>query len=490
MSISKFLAIDLGAESGRACVGILDGKRIFLQEIHRFPNVPAVISGHLHWDVFTLLQQVKVALEAAVMKGHGDIQSIGVDSWGVDYGIIKGKGEGTDLPFTYRDFRTNGMMERVFGIISRDEIYSRTGIQPMQINSLYQLFSMKEGCRNYPDRSEKLLFIPDIFNYFLTGEKFSEYTIASTSQLLNATSKTFDDFIFSVLGLPMELMCPIIMPGTMIGKLLPAIAAETGLKDPDIIAVGSHDTASAIAAIPATGMNRAYLSSGTWSLIGIEIERPIINKLSLENNFTNEGGVAGKINFLQNIMGLWLLQKLKASWEMNNEYYSFDVLIKMAYDAKEFKCILNPADDSFLNPPDMLIAIMDFCKKTRQPCVESKGEIVRSIFESLAFKYKSALEKINLITGQEINQLHIVGGGAQNEMLNQFAADAAGIPVVAGPVEATALGNILVQAIAKGKIESLERGREIIGHSFQLKRYFPQNPQKWEEAYKRVPFIF
>ncbi len=489
MSRSKFLAIDLGAESGRAFVGILDNKRIILEEIHRFPNVPVHVSGHLHWDVFALFNHIKEALRLAVQKGHTDIESMAVDTWGVDFGLLK-TDDTMDLPFTYRDPRTNGMMEKVFAKISSDEIYSRTGIQLMQINSLYQLYSMIDGGDASLDDYAKLLFIPDIFNYFLTGEKVSEYTIASTSQLLNAESGKFDESIFSALGLPYRLMCPIVKPGTVVGKLLPAVAFEVGLKNVDVVAVGSHDTASAIAAVPAAGTNWAYLSSGTWSLIGIEADKPIINAASRENNFTNEGGVGGKIRFLKNIMGLWLLQELKRIWEKDGESYTYDGFVNMARSAGEFRCVIDPDDDSFFNPPDMNVAIMDFCERTGQTSPDSKGETVRIVLESLAFKYKSAIGKLAAITGKRIETLHVVGGGSQNEMLNQFTANAAGIPVVAGPVEATTLGNVLVQAMAKGRIETLESARQIVGESFPLKRYYPKDFEKWDQVYRSVAIDF
>ncbi len=482
----KFLAVDLGAESGRAFVGILNSGRISVEEIHRFPNVPVVVDGHAHWDVYSLFEQVKTALKLAVEKGHGDILSIGIDTWGVDFGLVKSDGTLMDMPFTYRDSRTNGMMGNVLGKIAASELYSRTGIQLMQINSVFQLYSIKEACKESLDDADKLLFTPDIFNYFLTGRKVSEYTIASTSQLLNARSRNFDEQIFSALGLPIRLVCPVVMAGTVVGGLLPEVASETGLRNVDVVAVGSHDTASAVAAIPASGNDWAYLSSGTWSLIGVETDKPIINEKSFADNFTNEGGVGGSITFLQNISGLWLLQELRRVWKDRGESYSYEELVSMARESTEFKCILDPADGSFLNPPDMEAAVVDFCRRTHQLCPESKGEFVRVVFESLALKYRSALRNLSAVTGRRIEKLHIVGGGAKNEMLNQFTADAVGIPVFAGPVEATILGNIMVQAIAKQKIDSLKKGREIVRESIELAEYLPHNSREWDEAYDRI----
>ena len=487
---AKFLAVDLGAESGRAFVATLDGERIALEEVHRFPNTPVEISGHLHWDVPELFQQLKMALKLTAEKGHGDIVSIGVNTWGVDFGLVRKSDGSIDLPFTYRDSRTNGMMQKVFSKIPRHEIYARTGIQMMQINSIFQLYSAIEERESCLRDFESLLFMPDIFNYFLTGRQVSEYTIASTSQLLNAGSRNFDEAIFAALGIPQRLMRPIIMPATIIGKVRSDILAEVGLNNIDVIAVGSHDTASAVAAIPASGTDWAYLSSGTWSLIGIENDEPIINGESLANNFTNEGGVGGKITFLQNITGMWFLQEVMRRWESTGRHYAYEELLSAASEAQEFKCVFDPADDIFLNPPDMYQAIASFCRKTGQACPQTMGELVRSIFESLAFKYKSALGKLASVTGRKIARLHVVGGGSQNEMLNRFAADATGLPVAAGPVEATIVGNALTQALAVGRVGSLEMARKIVGNSFQLKEYLPENARKWDEAYKSAPFNF
>lgn len=378
------------------------------------------------------------------------------------------------------------MMEKVFEKIPKEEVYSLTGIQFMQFNSLYQLYSAKLSNEKLFSVVDKLLFMPDLFNFLLTGEKKCEYTIASTSQMMNARTKTFDPKIFSSLSLPENIMAPIIMPGSIVGKLLPEISDEVGLKEVDVVAVGCHDTASAIAAVPAQGKNWAYLSSGTWSLVGIESKEPIISKTTYENNFTNEGGIFGTIRFLRNVMGLWLLQETRKSWQKHGEEFGYEELVKLAGEAKEFKCIVDPDDDSFLNPPDMPKAIVDYCVNKNLTPPQTKGEFVRCIFESLALRYKAVIEKINSMTGERINKLHIVGGGSQNEMLNQLTADACGIPVIAGPVEATAIGNILVQAIAKGKIDSIDRAREIVADSFPVKTYTPKNSGKWNEVFNNL----
>jgi rhamnulokinase len=489
MAISKFLAVDLGAESGRVIVGILKEDRIYVEEVHRFPNQQIHKDNNCYWDVPFLFKEIRKGISTAVEKGHNDIESLGIDTWGVDFGLIGKNGELLGLPHTYRDNRTIGIPEKVFNIISSDDIYRKTGIQIMQINSLYQLYSIKLNKETLLNKCDKLLFTPDLFNYFLTGEKKCEYTIASTSQMLDIETKTFDEFIFSKLELPIDIMPPVVKPGTIVGSLLPEISKETMIGPIDIVAVGCHDTASAVAAVPAAGNDWAFLSSGTWSLLGIEIDEPIIEP-SLKNNFTNEGGIYDKIRFISNTTGLWFLQEIKKSWERSGEEYSYDEIMQMAGPADEFICNINPDDHAFINPADMVEAIRDYCVRTNQEFPKTKGALARSVLESLALRYKSIIDKIEKISGRKINKLHIVGGGSQNELLNQLTADATGKEVIAGPVEATALGNIIVQAIARGKIDSLEKARKIISLSFSQKFYEPENHEKWEEAANRFRVKF
>ena len=477
MSVSKFLAVDLGAESGRVIAGIIRDNKIQIEEIHRFPNKQIKKGDSLFWDVEALFKEIKTGFTLAVQKGHGDVESIGIDTWGVDFCLVGKKDQLIELPHTYRDSRTNGIPEKVFEKISPAEIYMRTGIQFMQINSLYQLYSIKLTNQSIFNETETLLFMPDFFNFMLTGEKKSEYTIASTSQLLNVKTKQFDPDILSALGLPVNIMAPVIEPGTVVGKLLPEVAAETGLNVVDIIAVGCHDTASAVAAIPCQGDDWAYLSSGTWSLLGLENDEPLTD--FQYKDFTNEGGVNGKIRFLQNISGLWMLQEIKKSWEKKGEICSYEEITDLALNSKSFVSVIDPDDDLFVSPPDMVEAINEYCIKTGQKIPETKGEYSRSILESLALKYRIILKKIEKISNKKINRLHIVGGGSKNELLNQLTADATGKIVIAGPVEATALGNIIVQATARSKIESLEDGREMISTSFPLKFYQPENKERW-----------
>ncbi|MGB8319086.1 MAG: rhamnulokinase family protein, partial [Ignavibacteriaceae bacterium] len=441
MSVSKFVAVDLGAESGRVIIGILEDEKIHIEEIHRFPNKQINKNGSMFWNVPDLFKEIKTGFSLAVKRGHKDIESIGIDTWGVDFGLIGKNDKLLELPHTYRDNRTNGIPEKVYEKISPEDIYNRTGIQFMQINSLYQLYSIKLSNESLLRESGKLLFMPDLFNFLLTGEKKSEYTIASTSQFLNAVTKQFDPVIFSSLGLPINIMAPIIQPGTVIGKLLPDIAAETGLNIIDVIAVGCHDTASAVAAVPGRGDDWAYLSSGTWSLLGLENDQPVINYEF--RDFTNEGGINNKIRFLQNISGLWILQEIKKSWEKKGEHYSYEEITRFADKSDRFLSIINPDDSLFINPTDMIQAISEYCIKTGQRKPKTKGEYSRSVLESLALKYKSVLQRIEKVSKKNIQKLHIVGGGSQNILLNQFAADATGKKVITGPVEATALGNIM-----------------------------------------------
>lgn len=473
MVVSKYLAVDLGASSGRVIVGIFDGQIVKLEEVHRFPNKQNKVFNNSYWNVLSLFEEIKKGLALAVKKGHGDIGSIGIDTWGVDFGLIDKEGKLMGMTHTYRDLRTDGIPEKVFEKISSDEIYSITGIQLMQINSLYQIYSLKLSNEELMNCCSKILFMPDLFNYLLTGQMKSEYTIASTSQMINPRTRLFDEKIFSSLDIPKDITAPIVEPGTVIGKLLPEIANEVGLNCIDVVAVGCHDTASAVAAVPAEGDNWAFLSSGTWSLVGIETDEPVID-LSLKNRFTNEGGVGGKTRFLHNTMGLWFIQELRKSWSKKGENLSFEEINILASEATEFVAVIDPDDKLFLNPEDLISAIEKYCEYTNQTIPKTKGEFARVVLESLAVKYKMILERIEYVSKKKIEKIHIVGGGCQDELLNQLTANATGKKVFAGPVEATALGNVLVQAIAKEKIESLEQARNIVSNSFPLKTYMPQ----------------
>ena len=446
MSTTKYLAFDLGASSGRALVGIYENDNLRLEETHRFPNRMVFLNGRYHWDILQLYDEIKTGLAKTVQAGHRDIRSIGVDTWGVDFGLIGRDGVLLGNPYAYRDMDAE-TMQSAFNLLPRDDLYKKTGIQFMPFNSIFQLFRLVEENSPLLDVAEKLLFIPDLLNYFLTGEMVSEYTIASTSQLLNPWSKTWEKELFDRLSLPLSIMPDIVPPGTKVGRLRKEIAEEAGLPRLDVIAPACHDTASAVAAVPAKGDNWAYLSSGTWSLIGIESPEPIINDTALANNFTNEGGVNNKIRFLKNVAGLWLVQRCKSDWAKEGEDLSFVELTKMAEEAGPSSGLIDPDDPRFNNPADMPAAIAGYCRETGQAVPETKGQYIRCALESLANKYKEVLENLNAMLPQPPERLHIVGGGSQNLLLNRLTEEKTGLEVIAGPVEATGMGNVGVQRL-------------------------------------------
>ncbi|MGB4644592.1 MAG: rhamnulokinase family protein [Dictyoglomaceae bacterium] len=488
MKERKFLAFDLGAESGRALVGILKGERLEVEEIHRFINKPIEILGRLYWNLPQIFQEIKEGIGKAFSK-YPDIESIGIDTWGVDFGLVTKEGYFAGLPVCYRDHRTDEILNKAFKVMPRERIYSLTGIQIMQINTLFQLYSMVLENSSLFNATHKLLFMPDLFNFMLTGEMKTEFSIATTSQLYNPIKDAWEEELFEKFGIPMEIMPEVTMPGTEVGKISESIKREFNLKDVSVISPCGHDTACAVASVPAEGSDWAYISSGTWSLMGVELKEPIINKDSLEANFTNEGGVNKTFRFLKNIMGLWLLQSVRRIWMKEGVELSYSEITNLAEESEPFQYFVNPDDDSFLNPPNMESAIKQFCKRTHQKVPKTKGEIIRCILESLAFRYKEVFETLEELLGKHIRILHIVGGGSQNTLLSQFTADALDIPVITGPVEATAMGNIMIQAISRGAIKDLPHGRKIIKNSFEPVVYYPRDHKRWEEEYKRYKEI-
>ncbi|MBM3237695.1 rhamnulokinase [Candidatus Poribacteria bacterium] len=480
----KFLAFDLGASSGRAVLGTLKNNRLVLEEIHRFTNGPVAVHGTLYWDVLRLFDEMQQAMSLYVHSHGRELSGIGVDTWGVDFGLLSRDGALISNPVHYRDKRTDGMMEEVFKRVPREEVYNQTGIQFMQLNTLYQLFSLVLNKSPLLEVADTLLMMPDLFNYFLTGAKSAEFTEATTSQFYNPRSGAWAMLLLEKLGIPAKIMPEIVPPGTILSKLSPHIAEEVGLVQVNVVAPACHDTGSAVAAVPAERDDWAYISSGTWSLIGIEVQEPIINEQSLQFNFTNEGGVGGTYRFLRNVAGLWLVQECRRIWERSGQSLSYQELVRLAAEAKPFIAFVDPDHNSFLNPPDMPAAIVEFCERTGQTKPATKGEIVRCALESLALKYRAVLEMISQIRGP-IKKLHIVGGGTQNTLLCQFTANATNVPVIAGPVEATAIGNIMVQAIALGCLPSIAEGRRLIRQSFDLVEYQPQEQDAWDEAYQR-----
>ena len=459
-----------------------------LKELHRFNNPQVKALGHYHWDILHLFRELKNGLSRAASLGHRNLSGIGVDTWGVDFGLLDDDGRLMGNPVCYRDPRTDGVMEEVFSIIPREKVYGITGIQFIQFNTIFQLYSLRNSAML--NSAGTMLHMPALFNYMMTGEKVSEYTIASTSQLLDVSARSWSTELLDLLDLPEKIMPPLLKPGSIVGKLLPEVMDETGLGSIPVIAPACHDTAAAVAAVPAEGDNWAYLSSGTWSLIGVELDEPCVNEASLRNNFTNEGGVNNKIRFLRNNMGMWLLEESRRSWEKEGIKPGYDEIIKLASEAVPFRSIVDPDDLSFMKPEDMPAAIARYCRDSGQPEPDSVGSLARCIFESLALKYRFLIDRINLIRGRNIQMLHIVGGGSRNEMLNQFTADSLGIPVTAGPVEATAAGNIIMQAIATGHLDNLAAGRKMIKDSFPVKVFEPQNTSPWQEAFGKHEKLF
>jgi rhamnulokinase len=484
MALSHMLAFDLGAESGRAVLGRLEGGRLAVREIHRFPNTPHRISGHLHWDIFALFEEIKKAMRVCAADVPVGPASIAVDTWGVDFGLLARDGSILGLPFCYRDSRTQGAMEDYFKLVPREALYEATGIQFMPFNTIFQIYSMVRDRSPLLDAAADLLFMPDLFNYLLTGKKASEFTMATTSQIFNPRTRSWNPGLFQAMGISKKILQNVLDPGTVLGPLLQEVAAETGLGEVPVVATASHDTGAAVAAVPARGKNWAYISSGTWSLVGVEEKAPIITKEALDRNFTNEGGVAGTIRFLKNVTGLWLVQQCRKAWE-GARALSYDELTRLAGEAPPFRALIDPDDPVFLNPADMPEAIRTFCAKTGQNPPDTEASFIRSILESLALKYRLVIDQMEQVIGHSIERIHIIGGGSRNRLLCQFAADATGRPVSAGPAEATAVGNILVQALALKLVGSHEGMRTIVRDSFEPEEYEPRQDAAWRKAFER-----
>jgi len=485
--VKTYIAVDLGAESGRVMLGSVSADKLTLEEIHRFGNGPVEENGTLRWDFEGLLSEIKTGIGKAAKQAGSDISGIGVDSWGVDFGLLDAEGKLIESPYHYRDSRTNAMMDRAFELMSKREIYESTGIQFMQLNSLYQVLAMRLANSDALLKTKQLIFIGDLFSYFLCGQAFGEYSLASTSQMMDMKTGKWSKPIFDKLSLPIEIMPEIVETGTIVGKLTKPIADELGCSRIPVIATASHDTASAVAAVPAgQNYNWAYLSSGTWSLMGVEVPHAIVNRKSFQYEFTNEGGVDNTIRLLKNIMGLWLMQECRRQWQRDGVELSYPEMTDMAQEAEPFARHIEVDYSGFLAPGDMPERINSYLAETGQKTINDKGQMMRVILESLALKYRVVMERLEDITGQNIDCLHIVGGGIQNELLCQFTANAIGKKVIAGPIEATASGNLLIQAKAAGQIENLAELRKIVRNSFELKEYQPREASLWEEQYKKV----
>ena len=482
--VKNYLAFDFGASSGRAILGKLHDGKLELDEVHRFSNDPVEINGHYYWDTFRLFYEIKQGLIKYAQGNYGPLDGIGIDAWGVDFGLIGPSGELLGVPYHYRDLRTDGMMEEADRLMGRRRIFDESGISHEFFNTVNQLLAMVKQDSPALKYAKHLLFIPDLFAYFLTGEIGTEFCEATTSQLVNPKTRTWSKEILDCLGIPSHIFTDIQYPGTLRGRLLPDIQQETGLGAVPVYVVASHDTNSASAAVPAKGDSWAFLSSRTWSLLGIEVDKPIVNDITYNYNYTNEGAVGGKYNLLKNIMGMWIIQQIRADWERRGEKYSFGEMVKLAEEAQPFKAFINPDDPLFVPPVDMDKRIIEYCRRTNQQIPQTKGEILRCAYESLALKYRQAVEGLEEITGREIQVLHIVGGGCQNAMLNQMTANSIGRRVIAGPVEGTAIGNLLVQAMAAGELKNIQELREVVAASFPNETFEPGQKTAWDEAYE------
>ncbi len=484
MKSSSFLAFDLGASGGRGIIGVLKDKVLTLNEVCRFDNGMTNILGSYHWDILRLYDELVKGIAKTISLGLRPA-SIGIDTWGVDYGLLDKKGNLLGNPYAYRDHRTDTAIEEFSAVIPLNRIYKLTGIQFMQFNTLFQLYAATRDKLPVMDMAGDLLFIPDLLNYMLTGIKKTEFTFATTSQLLNPVTGKWEKELFDALGIPVSIMQEIIEPGTVLGPLHKSVVDETGMQDVKVIAVASHDTGSAIAAIPASDDNFAYISSGTWSLMGIESLHAIITDDSFSYSFTNEGGVNHTYRILKNIMGLWLIQECKRCWAGDRQDYSYPELVTMAEKSVPFRSLVNPDHASFYNPVDMLSAITDYCGAHGEPLPSQPGEFARCIFESLALKYRYVLESLRKISGKKIDRIHIIGGGSQNKFLCQLTANATGLEVIAGPAEGTAIGNLLVQAMALGYVNSLSEIREIVKNSCETEVFRPADTEKWNKVWDR-----
>lgn len=490
-----FLAVDLGAESGRVMSAQFDGNQLQLSEIHRFSNRPVWLSGALHWDVLRLWAEIKVGISAAAARHGKQYAGLGLDSWGVDFGLLDRDGSLVGNPHHYRDARTDGMMEEACRRVPREEIFRQTGIQFMQLNSLYQLLSMVVNRSPALEIAHTFLTIPDLFNYWLTGLKVCEFTNATTTQCYDPRQGDWSKSLLSNMGIPTHLFPEIVAPGTPLGELSSAVAEEVGIAGLTVIAPACHDTGSAVAAVaPMAGGaagsgDVAWISSGTWSIMGVSVDQPVINELTLGGNLTNEGGAARTRDGAQtfrlskNIMGLWLVQECRRRWAHGGESDSYEELSEMAAVAPPLAAIIDPDDDLFLKPGDMPARIVDYCRRTGQKVPESKGALIRCALESVALKYRWVLDRLEAILGRSLDSIHIIGGGTQNRLLNQLTADATNRPVIAGPIEATAIGNVLMQMTALGSIASPAEGQEIVSRSFPLTSYDPAGGEGWDEAY-------
>ncbi len=494
MALEAYLAVDLGASSGRHLAGLFDGGKLRLEEVYRFENGGVDLAGGLVWDLPRLWSDIRAGLRIAGDRWGDQIAGVGVDTWGVDFGLL---GRGDQLlgnPVHYRDARTNGIFDKAFARVPRAEIFRHTGLQFMQFNTLYQLVAMRLGGSPLLDIAETLLMMPDLFHWLLTGEKCNEMTIASTTQFYNPASGGWASELLDAFDVPTGILGRIVQPGTVLGPLRPSLIEESGLTGAKVILPGTHDTASAVMAVPAESKSGeapdwCYISLGTWALMGIESPRPVINDTVARLNFTNEGGVGGTIRLLKNITGMWLLQECRRVWNQAGKDWGWEDLNGLSAAAEPCRSLIDPDAADFLAPDNMPEAIRGFCRRTSQPAPDNEGAVLRCALDSLALKFRCVLAMCEELAGRRIETIHIVGGGTRNRQLCQATADACGRRVVAGPVEATAIGNVMMQAVATGEVASIADARSVIRRSFPVEQYEPNESAAWDEAYARFTSI-
>lgn len=487
--MKHILAFDYGASGGRAILGSYDGSGLTLKEIHRFSNDPVMVGGTLYWDVLRLYHELKQGILKGYQETQGNISSIGIDTWGVDFGLLDNNDVLLGNPVHYRDGRTDGMIEEALKAVTKEEIYKNTGIAFQKFNTIYQLLSMVKKRSTILERAETLLFMPDLFKFFLTGEKSCEFTIASTSQMLQSGRATWAYDLLNTLGIPVQILPELIDAGSFVGVLQKSVQDELGVGEIPVIAAASHDTASAVIAAPISGNDEAYISSGTWSLLGIECEKPVISETTLNHNYTNEGGFNRTVRLLKNIMGLWVYQECRRAWQKEGYSLSYDKMDALAGEAKPFQAFIDVDDEPFYSPGNMPAKVIDYCGRTNQQIPEDMGSIIRIVIESLALKYRSSVEELEKIINKDISFLRIVGGGCRNKILCQYTANVLNRPVTAGPVEATAIGNIISQLLALKELEDIQQARELVSRSFPKEEYQPENTGLWNEAYDRFKKI-
>ncbi len=487
--MATMAAVDVGAQSGRVALGQFDGERLSVAEVHRFPNVPVRVHGTLHWDVLRLYEEILEGLSAAARETSGRVDSVGIDTWGVDFALLDRAGRLVQNPVHHRDRRTEGTMERVFARVPARELYERTGIQLMPINTLFQLFAMAAAEDPALEIADTLLLIPDLFHYWLSGVAACELTNATTSQCLDPRAQAWAVDVLERLGIPCRVFAEVVRPATVLGALLEEVAERTHLRRTVVVAPATHDTGSAVAAVPFRSPDAVYISSGTWSLVGIELAAPLIDDRTFAANLTNEGGAAGTFRLLRNVNGLWLLHECRRAWAQEGKAWEFADLVGMAEQASPLRSLIDPNDPAFLAPGDMPNRIREFCAATRQEVPQEAAAVVRCVLESLALKYRQTIELLEAATGVAPPEIHVVGGGARNQLLCRWTANATGVPVLAGPEEATEIGNLAVQAIALGELASLAEAREVVRVSFAPAVYEPDDRGPWDEAYARFESI-